>query len=82
MYLKQMGASDNGATPGNLGSQLVLRNLANDETETLTLSLWASLHAIMAFAGENAEQARYYSLDDLFFDLEVGKSATLCGVAK
>jgi heme-degrading monooxygenase HmoA len=61
-YLRQTGVADCRATPGNRGVQ-VLRRRAGDETHFLFISLWDSLDAIRAFAGDDVELARYYPED-------------------
>ena len=61
-YLERTGLRDFEATDGNLGF-LLLRRLHDDRAEFLILSLWESREAIEAFAGEDAERARYYPED-------------------
>lgn len=51
-------------TAGNLGAQLLTRDLGDGRTELITLSWWSSLDDIRAFAGEDIEQAKYYPEDD------------------
>ena len=65
-YISYTGAADYAATPGNRGSQMLLRPLANGLTEVTTLSWWDSLDSIKHFAGENIDLARYYPEDDRF----------------
>lgn len=62
-YLLRTGLSDYARTPGNRGVQ-VLRRTSNGVTEYLLTTLWDSIDAIKAFAGENYERARYYPEDD------------------
>ena len=50
-------------TPGNRGVR-VLRRTSNGVTEYLLTTLWDSIDAIKAFAGEDYERARYYPEDD------------------
>lgn len=64
-YLQQTGVPDLGATAGNCGV-FVLRRIAEEEAHFLLLSLWDSLEAIKAFAGEEIEKARYYPEDEEF----------------
>lgn len=61
-YLDRTGKRDCRATPGNLGV-LVLRHDAADQTEFVFISLWESMDAIRAFAGDDVERARYYPED-------------------
>lgn len=65
-YVRQTGVLDYGATPGNLGFQMLLRNLGDGTTEVVTLSWWTSIEASQAFAGEDYQRARYYPEDDRF----------------
>lgn len=65
-YVRRTGIDDYGSTEGNLGYQMLLRDLGDGETEVVTLSWWASLDAIRAFAGEDYRHARYYPEDDRF----------------
>jgi heme-degrading monooxygenase HmoA len=51
-------------TPGNEGAQLLTRDLGDGRTELITLSWWASIDDIKAFAGDNIEIAKYYPEDD------------------
>jgi heme-degrading monooxygenase HmoA len=65
-YVKRTGMDDYARTPGNLGAQMVLRALGDGTSEVTTLSWWSDMAAIHAFAGEDAEVARYYPDDDAF----------------
>ena len=51
------------ATAGNLGV-LVLRREAGDLVEVTTVSLWGSMDAVRAFAGDDPSVARFYPGDD------------------
>ncbi|MGH3655871.1 MAG: hypothetical protein ACRDUA_04355 [Micromonosporaceae bacterium] len=53
-------------TPGNLGAQLLTRDLGGGRTELITLSWWADLDDIRAFAGDDINAAKYYPEDDEF----------------
>jgi heme-degrading monooxygenase HmoA len=80
------------ATPGNLGFY-ALQRPTGDHDEILTISLWESLDAIRAFAGEEIATAVFYSEDDAWLtdrDLradhwevvsEVGGDRTTLGTA-
>jgi heme-degrading monooxygenase HmoA len=57
------GVRDYRDTAGNLGV-LVLSRPRDDVVEVVTLSLWESMDAVRAFAGEEPEQARFYPGDD------------------
>jgi heme-degrading monooxygenase HmoA len=64
--LYQLCRADYGATEGNLGFQMLLRDLKDGTTEVVTLSWWTSIDAVRAFAGEDYERARYYPEDDRY----------------
>lgn len=51
---------------GNAGAWCLSRDLANGLTEIKMLTLWASIDAIKAFAGEDYQTALYYDFDDDF----------------
>jgi hypothetical protein len=65
-YIAATGGDDYLATPGNLGWQMVFRDLEGGVSEVSTLSWWTGLDAIAAFAGEEIAVARYYPEDDRF----------------
>jgi heme-degrading monooxygenase HmoA len=65
-YVRSTGGDDYSSTPGNLGFQLLLRELDDGTTEIETLSWWVSTEAIIAFAGADFKRARYYREDDRF----------------
>jgi heme-degrading monooxygenase HmoA len=65
-YVRHTGISDYGATDGNLGFQMMLRDLGHGTTEVVIISWWASIDAIRAFAGEDYQRARYYPEDDRY----------------
>ena len=63
--LNRSGLPDYKATPGNLGVT-VLRRVEGEVAHFLLISLWESMDAIRAFAGDDVEVARYYPEDDAF----------------
>jgi len=65
-YISATGGADYRATPGNLGYRMLMRDLGDGTTEVVTESVWVSLDAIKAFAGEDIAVARYYPRDDEF----------------
>ncbi|HEY4369080.1 MAG TPA: hypothetical protein VGN07_17735 [Steroidobacteraceae bacterium] len=65
-YIVRTGLNDYAETPGNLGFEMLLRDLGGGETEVTTLSWWTSMDAIRAFAGDDPELARYYPEDDKY----------------
>ena len=50
-------------TPGNLGA-LVLRRARGQLVEVTTVSFWESMDAVVGFAGDEPERARFYPGDD------------------
>jgi len=62
-YLLRTGLPGYAATPGHRGT-FVFRRTEGDVTHFLLTTLWDSVEAIKAFAGENYERARYYPEDD------------------
>jgi heme-degrading monooxygenase HmoA len=61
-YIRATGFAEYGQTPGNLGAWL-LRHDDGDRTEFITLSLWDSVDAIRAFAGDDIDAAVLYPED-------------------
>ena len=64
-YLLDTGVPDLRATPGNRGVY-VLRRAEGEQAHFFMISLWVSLEAIRAFAGDDIERARYYPRDREF----------------
>jgi len=54
-YVERTGIGDYGSTEGNLGFQMLLRDIGDGTTEVVTLSWWTSIAAIH-FAGEDHER--------------------------
>jgi heme-degrading monooxygenase HmoA len=67
-YLEGTGVRECRATPGNRGVE-VLSRIADGRAEFVFISYWESNEAIMAFAGTDIEQARYYPEDRSFLDV-------------
>ncbi|MGH8894841.1 MAG: hypothetical protein ACRDWY_16300 [Actinomycetes bacterium] len=65
-YIERTGIQEYKATPGNLGAQMLTRDLGAGRTEVLTLSWWRTLDDIHGFAGEDIEVAKFYPEDDDF----------------
>ena len=65
-YIAATGGTDYASTPGNLGFQMLFRDLGGGTTEVTTLSWWTSLDHIRGFAGEDISIARYYPDDDRY----------------
>ena len=68
-YVERTGVRDLEATPGNLGV-FVLRRMEGRLAHVLVISLWRALEDIRAFAGVDAERARYYP-DDAAYLMEL-----------
>ncbi len=66
-YLLRTGVPDLEGTPGNRGVY-VLRRTDGGRAHFLMMSLWESLDAIRAFAGDDVERARYYPEDPEFLE--------------
>jgi heme-degrading monooxygenase HmoA len=64
-YVDETGFAAYGETPGNRGAWMLRRD-TGELTEFLTLSLWESIDAVKAFAGEDYEVAVYYPEDERF----------------
>lgn len=61
-YLYKSGIPAYRATTGNSGAW-VLRRTNGDVTHFITLSFWESRDAIVAFAGDDIDVAKYYPED-------------------
>ena len=64
-YLQGTGLKDYAATPGNRGVT-VLRRDQGENCEIMLVSLWDSIDAVRAFAGQNVDQSVYYAEDDQY----------------
>jgi heme-degrading monooxygenase HmoA len=73
-YLLNTGVPDLQATAGNRGVY-VMRRAEGELAHFLMISLWDSLDAIRAFAGDDVEVARYYP-EDREFLLELAPNVT------
>ena len=63
-YITATGIAEYRTTPGNLGAQMLTRDLGDGRTEVLTLSWWDSLDSIRGFAGDDISVAVFYPEDD------------------
>jgi heme-degrading monooxygenase HmoA len=61
-YIRATGFAGYGQTPGNRGAWMLRRD-DGDRTEFITLSLWNSVDAIRAFAGDDIDAAVLYPED-------------------
>ena len=64
-YLQETGLRDYAKTSGNLGVTILRRN-QGEHCEIMLISLWESMDAVRAFAGENPERSVYYPEDEQF----------------
>ena len=64
-YLRKTGLADYRSTPGFRGIT-ILRKVADGRAEFTLTTLWDSLDAIRAFAGDDVDKARYYDEDEEF----------------
>jgi len=64
-YIRETGFAAYGRTAGNRGAWLLRRD-DNGTTEFITLSLWDSIDAIHAFAGEDVDAAVLYPEDERY----------------
>jgi len=64
-YLHETGLRDYAKTPGNRGVTILRRN-QGEHCEIMLISLWESMDAVRAFAGENPDRSVYYPEDEHF----------------
>jgi heme-degrading monooxygenase HmoA len=64
-YMRETGVAGYSTTPGNRGVWMLRRDV-DDRTEFAMFTLWDSLDAVRAFAGEDVEAAVFYPEDDRF----------------
>ncbi len=64
-YVEDTGMAAYRTTPGNLGAQIITREVP-EGVEVTTLSWWTDMDAVRAFAGDQPEVAVYYPKDDQF----------------
>ena len=72
VYMRRTGVAAYRSTPGNRGAWMLRRDVG-DRTEFVMFTLWDSLAAVKAFAGEDYERAVFYPEDDRYLierDLE------------
>jgi heme-degrading monooxygenase HmoA len=62
-YVNETGVQGLAGTVGNRGVYM-LRRIEGNRAEFIVLSLWESLDAIKAFAGDDIEKAVFYPRDD------------------
>jgi heme-degrading monooxygenase HmoA len=64
-YMMETGVVGYAKVPGNRGVWMLRRDV-DDRTEFIMFTLWDSLDAVKAFAGEDHETAVFYPEDDRF----------------
>jgi heme-degrading monooxygenase HmoA len=64
-YLHETGLKDYASTAGNRGVT-ILRRDQGEHCEIMLISLWDSMDAVRAFAGENPDRSVYYPEDDQY----------------
>ena len=64
-YMQGTGVAGYAATAGNLGVWMLRRDVG-ELTEFVMFTLWDSMDAIRAFAGDDPETAVFYPEDDRF----------------
>ena len=64
-YIRKTGFGEYGRTPGNRGAWLLRRD-DDGITEVITLSLWDTVDAIRAFAGDDIDAAVLYPEDERY----------------
>lgn len=64
-YMRDTGVAGYAKTPGNQGVWMLRRDVG-DRTEFVMFTLWESIEAVKAFAGEDYETAVFYPEDDRF----------------
>jgi heme-degrading monooxygenase HmoA len=64
-YMQDTGIAGYRGTPGNRGAWMLRRD-DGDVTEVVMFTLWDSMEAVRAFAGDEPERAVFYPEDDRF----------------
>lgn len=64
-YLRETGLRDYAKTAGSRGFK-VLRRIQGEHCEIMLISLWDSMDAVSAFAGENHDRSVYYPDDEQY----------------
>jgi heme-degrading monooxygenase HmoA len=72
-YIRATGFAEYAETAGNRGAWMLRRD-EGERTEFITLSLWESVEAIKAFAGDDIEAAVLYPEDERYL---VGGESTV-----
>lgn len=64
-YLRETGLRDYAKTAGSRGVK-VLKRIQGEHCEIMLVSLWDSMEAVRAFAGENPDRSVYYPEDEQY----------------
>ncbi len=64
-YMRETGVAAYARTPGNQGVWMLRRDVG-ERTEFVMFTLWDSLEAVRAFAGDDYETAVFYPEDERF----------------
>jgi heme-degrading monooxygenase HmoA len=64
-YLHRTGLAEYARTPGHRRT-ITMRRIADGRAEFLLVTLWDSLDAVLAFAGDDHDRAVFYPEDDRF----------------
>jgi heme-degrading monooxygenase HmoA len=64
-YIRETGFAEYARTAGNRGAWMLRRD-DGEQTEFITLSMWDSVDAIRAFAGDDIEAAVLYPEDERY----------------
>jgi heme-degrading monooxygenase HmoA len=64
-YMEETGVAGYVAVPGNRSVTMIRRDVG-DRCEFIMFTLWDSLEAVKAFAGDDCETAVFYPEDDRF----------------
>lgn len=64
-YIRETGFAEYARTAGNRGAWMLRRD-DGEQTEFITLSMWESVDAIRAFAGDDIEAAVLYPEDERY----------------
>lgn len=64
-YLQETALRDYAKTPGNRGVT-ILRRDQGEHCEIMLISMWESMDAVRAFAGENPDRSVYYPEDERY----------------
>jgi heme-degrading monooxygenase HmoA len=83
-YLEHTGLAAYRGTPGNRGA-LALRRIEGERAEFLLVSLWDSMDAVRAFAGDEPARAVFYPEDERYLvsrDLDVTHFDVVSGATR